>query len=319
MKIAVIDGVNQDIGLNILFPEADYYINSREIDKSKNMSKYSITPRTDVKNVNDSNYDILFIVIALYDAKPGTRFFKPNIKAILDKELDLINNNNFKKVCIFDNYDYDYDPNEILECDKIDLFFKRNYNKQKNYRNNVVPFPFIMFGEVSLIEKIVENNLNREIKKQNRIFFTGSLFHHNDEQLGYVRDRRGIYRKIKQYIYNPGRLSYNIFLYEIASSKYALDLNGVGDPNKRTIEILSQGTLMISEYNDLKWPFEEGDGFNKEVQFKDEIEFIKKINTLNSDAKLYKNCLDNQNYLFDKYFNLKWIKDYIMNNINQRN
>ena len=30
MRIAVIDGVNQDIGLNILFPEADYFINNTE-------------------------------------------------------------------------------------------------------------------------------------------------------------------------------------------------------------------------------------------------------------------------------------------------
>jgi hypothetical protein len=126
MKIAVIDGYNQDIGLNILFPSADYFIHSTEVDKSKNMNKYSIIPRTDIQNVNDKNYDILFIIIALYDAKPETRFFKQNIKQILDKELEIINNNNFKKVFIFDNYDYDYDPNEIIKCDKIDLFFKRN-------------------------------------------------------------------------------------------------------------------------------------------------------------------------------------------------
>ena len=123
MKIAVIDGCNQDIGLNILFPEADYFIHSIEVDKSKNMNKYSIIPRTDIQNVNDKNYDILFIIIALYDAKPGTRFYKQIIKQILDKELEIINNNNFKKVFIFDNYDYDYDPNEIIKCDKIDLFF----------------------------------------------------------------------------------------------------------------------------------------------------------------------------------------------------
>ena len=40
-------------------------------------------------------------------------------------------------------------------------------------------------------------------------------------------------------------------------SKYGLDLNGVGNPNKRTFEILSQNSLRIGEYNDLKWPFDE--------------------------------------------------------------
>ena len=312
MKIAIIDGVNQDIGLNILFPDADYFIYSTEVDKSKNMNKYSIIPRTDIQNVNDKNYDMLFVIIALYDAKSGTRFFKQNIKQILDKELEIINNNNFKKVFIFDNYDYDYDPNEIIKCDKIDLFFKRNYNKQKIYNENVVPFPFIMFGEVSLIEKTLEKNLNSEIEKLDRIFFTGSLFYHNDEQLNYVRDRRSIYSKIQKYIYNPGRLHYNIFLSEIRNSKYSLDLNGVGDPNKRTFEILSQGTLMISEYNDLKWPFEEGDEFNDELKFKDEKEFYKIMDNLNRNHDFYKNCLENQNKIFNKYFNVEWIRSFIL-------
>jgi hypothetical protein len=312
MKIAVIDGYNQDIGLNILFPSADYFIHSTEVDKSKNMNKYSIIPRTDIQNVNDTNYDILFIIIALYDTKPGTRFFKQNIKQILDKELEIINNNNFKKVFIFDNYDYDYDPNEIIKCDKIDLFFKRNYNKQKIYNENVVPFPFIMFGEVSLIEKTLEKKLNSEIEKMNRIFFTGTLFHHNDEQLNYVRDRRSIYNKIKDVIYNPGILPYNKFLSEIRNSKYSLDLNGVGDPNKRTFEILSQGSLMISEYNDLKWPFEEDDEFNDELKFRDEKEFYKIMDKLNKNPDFYNKCLENQNKIFNKYFNLEWIRDYIL-------
>lgn len=312
MRIAVIDGVNQDIGLNILFPQADYFIYGTEVDKSKNMNKYSIISRTDIQNVNDKNYDILFIIIALYDAKPGTRFFKQNIKQILDKELEIINNNNFEKVFIFDNYDYDYDPNEIIKCDKIDLFFKRNYNKQKIYNENVVPFPFIMFGEVSLIEKTLEKNLNSEIEKMNRIFFTGSLFQHKDEQLNYVRDRRSIYNKIKDVIYNPGILPYNKFLSEIRNSKYSLDLNGVGDPNKRTFEILSQGSLMISEHNDLKWPFEEDDEFNDELKFKDEKEFYKIMDKLNKNPDFYIKCLENQNKIFNKYFNLEWIKSCIL-------
>jgi hypothetical protein len=312
MKIAVLDGVNQDIGLNILFPEADYFICSTELDKSKNMNKHSIIPRTDIQNVNDKNYDILFIIIALYDTKSGTEFFKPNIKSILDKELEIINNNNFKKVCIFDIYDYDYDPNEIIKCDKIDLFFKRNYNKKKIYNKNVVPFPFIMFGPVSLIEKILEKNINSKIEKMNRIFFTGTLFYHIDKQLNYVRDRRTIYSKIRKDIYNPGRLSYDKFLSEIRNSKYSLDLNGVGDPNRRTFEILSQGSLMISEYNDLKWPFEEDDNFNDELKFKDEKEFYKIMEKLIKNPDFYENCLENQNKIFNKYFNVVWIKSYIL-------
>ena len=308
MRIAIIDGVNQDIGLNILFPEADYYINNTELDKSNNMKSNNIVTKYDWTQINDKNYDYLFIIIALYDAKEDTKFFKKNIYDILQREIKIINENNFKKVFIFDNYDYDYDPNEIITNEKINLFFKRNYNKTKTYKNNVVPFPFIMFGEISIIEKLTELNLMQN--KINRVFFTGTLFIHNDPQINYYRDRETIYNKIKNYIYNPGHLSYSNFLQELNKSRFSLDLNGVGEPNKRTFEILSQGSLMISEYDNLKWPFEET--FSEETIFKDEKEFIDKINRLNSDEELYKKCLDNQINIYNRYFNKKWIKEYIL-------
>jgi hypothetical protein len=308
MRIAIIDGVNQDIGLNILFPEADYYINNTELDKSNNMKSNNIVTKYDWTQINDKNYDYLFIIIELYDAKEDTKFFKRNIYEILQREIKIINENNFKKVFIFDNYDYDYDPNEIITNEKINLFFKRNYNKTKTYKNNVVPFPFIMFGEISIIEKLTELNLMQN--KINRVFFTGTLFIHNDPQINYYRDRETIYNKIKNYIYNPGHLSYSNFLQELNKSRFSLDLNGVGEPNKRTFEILSQGSLMISEYDNLKWPFEET--FSEETIFKDEKEFIDKINRLNSDEELYKKCLDNQINIYNRYFNKKWIKEYIL-------
>ena len=309
MRIAVIDGVNQDIGLNILFPEADYFINNTELDKAANMKTNNIIPHYDWSKITDKNYDCLFIVIALYDAKPGTRFFKQNIYDILKREIEIINNNNFKKVFIFDNYDYDYDPNDILCNEKITLFFKRNYNKSKIYKNNVVPFPFIMFGEVSIIEKL--DTLFYSSTKLNRIFFTGTLFIHDDPQIKYYRNRRDIYHKIHPAIFNPGSLCYNDFLNTIRYSKYSLDLNGVGDPNKRTFEILAQGSLRISEYNNLKWPFEET--FSEETIFKDDKDFLEKIKTLNNDNELYIKCITNQLNIYNKYFNKNWIKDYIMN------
>jgi hypothetical protein len=308
MKIAVIDGVNQDIGLNILFPEADYFINNTELDKSNSMRKYNINPIYNWSKINDTNYDYLFIVIALYDTKQGAKFFKQNIYDILQREIEIINNNNFKKVFIFDNYDYDYDPNEIVQNDKITMFFKRNYNKTKIYNTNVVPFPFIMFGDFSIIEKIDSPIFSND--KINRIFFTGGLFVHYDEQLNYCRNRQTIYNEIKSIIYNPGSLYYESFLKELRHSKYSLDLNGVGDPNKRTFEILSQGSLKISEYNDLKWPFDEE--FSEETIFKNGKDFFQKIHLLENDNNLYKKCIDNQINIYSKYFNKKWIKEYIL-------
>lgn len=317
MKIAIIDGVNQDIGLKILFPTADYYINNTELDKDLSHKYYNIILNDDWSKINDINYDYLFIIIALYDAKPNTKFFKQNIYDILQRELEIINNNNFKKVFIFDNYDYDYDPNTILNNDKINIFFKRNYNKSKIYNSNVVPFPFIMFGDYSLIEKCDKDKLsvNDYFKpKYNRIFFTGTLFEHNDPQYGVYRSRRDIYNKIQHFLYNPGYLNYNDFIRTLRDSKYSLDLLGVGDPNKRTIEILLSGSLLISQKNNLQWPFDES--FSDECFFENPEDFSNKINLFNSNDKIYMKCIINQYNIVNKYFNIEWIKSYILRYIN---
>jgi hypothetical protein len=308
MRIAIIDGVNQDIGLNILFPDADYFVNNIDLDKYSNMQKYNIQPLHDWSKINDKNYDYLFIIIALYDAKKDTRFFKQNIYDILQREIEIINNNNFKKVFLFDNYDYDYDPNDIIQNEKITLFFKRNYSKIKTYKDNVIPFPFIMFGNISIIEKIENTNFFAS-NKIPRIFFTGTLFEHNDPQINYYRNRNIIYDKIHNQIYNPGYLNYDVFLHQLRHSYFSLDLNGVGDPNKRTFEILSQGSLRISEYNDLKWPFEES--FSEETIFKDADDFNNKMNNFINNTELYIKCINNQISIYNKYFNKNWIKDYI--------
>ena len=39
MKIAIIDGLNQYMGLKILFPEADYFISRIEFDKTACLRK----------------------------------------------------------------------------------------------------------------------------------------------------------------------------------------------------------------------------------------------------------------------------------------
>ena len=316
MKIAIIDGVNQDIGLKILFPEADYFINNIEIDKSESYKYYNFLPKTDWSHITDKNYDILFIVIALYDAKIGTPFYKQNIKNILDKIEKIININNFKFVALFDNYDYDYDPNTIVSIPKINIFFKRNYQKNIQYNINVVPFPFIMFGDKSLIEKCHREMVTIEsyhIEKKNRIFFAGSLLNHQDAQYGVFRNRNIIYNNIKNHIYNPGHVHYDEFINILRNSKYCLDLLGVGDPNKRTIEILLSGSLLISEYNELKWPFPEE--FSKETIFKDTSDFYNKINELEKNKELYNKCLINQYNIVRKYFNKDWIKEYIIKNL----
>lgn len=320
MKIAIIDTVNQDIGLKILFPEATYYIHNSEdctiYSRMNSYYRYNFSPNTNFSDINDSNYDYLFIVIASYNILP-THYYQENIRNIYDKIMNIINNNNFKFIGWFDNYDFDYDPNDFVINSKINIFFKRNYNKNKKYKENVIPFPFIMFGEKSLIEKcdtelVCEDKYFKE--KVDRIFFTGNLFTNKDYYYDMNRDRRDIYDKIKNAVYNPGFLNYENFLNEIQNSKFSIDLLGVGDPNKRTFEILLSGSLMISQYNDLLWPFDDGDSFSNETIFKDDSDFFYKINKL-QDKELYYKCLTNQYYIVKKYFNKKWLRNYILSSI----
>jgi hypothetical protein len=314
MKIAIIDGLNQDMGLKILFPEADYFISKIEFDKTTSLQNYNIEMKTNWSIINDKNYDYLFIIIALYNAKKGTTHYSQEIFDILQKELIIINNNNFKKVFIFDNYDYDYDPNTILQNNKINLFFKRHYNKNKYYQKNVIPFPFIMYGPISMIEKIdskfpIISNEN----KLNRVFWSGSLFCHIDKDYPCIVDRRLIYSQIISYnnngIFNPGMLPYHIFLSEMNKSKFSLDLLGVGYPNKRTFEILTTNSLLIAENNDVLWPFPEQ--FSEETIFKNPTDYIEKLNKLAQNNELYIKCLANQQNIVDKYFNIIWIRNYI--------
>ena len=324
MKIAIVDTVNQDIGLKLLFPEATYYIHNSENctinSRITSYKRYNFTPKTDWSDINDTNYDYIFIIMASYNILSTTPYYQENVKNIFDKLTNIINNNNFKFVGLFDNYDFDYDPNDFINNKKIDKIFKRNYNKNKTYKENVVPFPFIMFGEKSLIEKC-DTELVNEIEyfkvKNNRAFFTGTIFSadYNYPDMDIKRDRKEFYNKIRNYIYNPGYLDYINFLNELRNSKFALDLLGVGDPNKRTFEILLSGSLMLSQFNNLLWPFDNNDSFSKETIFKDENEFYNIINELSKDNELYLKCLKNQYTIVKKYFNKEWLRDYILSRI----
>jgi hypothetical protein len=75
------------------------------------------------------------------------------------------------------------------------------------------------------------------------------------------------------------------------------------------------GSLMISQYSNLLWPFEEGDYFSKETIFKNENEFLNVIKELSINDELYLKCLTNQYYLVEKYFNKTWLKNYILSKI----
>jgi hypothetical protein len=213
------------------------------------------------------------------------------------------------KRLFFDNYYYDYDLNDYISNKNITYFLKEIIIKQKKYKNNVIPFSFIMFSPYSIIE-LLEYKRKLSLNAIKHLYFSRTLFNHFDENYNnYHRNRQDIYKKIGHCVYNSGNIPFNNYLDNMNNSKFCLDLNGVGDPNKRTFEIFTEGSLPISEYNDYKWCFDED--FCEETIFKDENDFFIKYNRLYNDDELYKKCLDRQNYIVDKYYNKDWIKSYI--------
>ena len=72
------------------------------------------------------------------------------------------------------------------------------------------------------------------------------------------------------------------------------------------------GSLMISQYSNMLWPFDNNDSFSKETIFKNENEFVNVINNLDSNTDLYLKCLENQYYIVKKYFNKVWLRNYIL-------
>ena len=325
-KIAIIDFKNQDMGLKILFPEADYFILEEEFDRRRIYNKYNITPIVHIKDVNvydyitDEKYDTVFIIAGLYGTlkkyynKEKTDHFCEKTQKNLIEVTEFINKKNFKHICFFDNYDYDYDPNIVFDSEFIKnkniIFFKRYYNKEKLYKTNVYPFPFITFGHECNIDII--NSLSFSPIKYRRIFFSGSLLIHDDKIYGLYRNRKDIFEKItnKIQIYAIWNVPNDIFMKEMKESKYSLDLLGVGDPNTRTYEILSSGSLKLGQRSNLKWPFE--DDFCEETIFDDENDLLEKITQLENDEELYKKCIVKQNEIVEKYMNAEYLKNYII-------
>jgi spore maturation protein CgeB len=219
-------------------------------------------------------------------------------------------------LAFFDNEDCDINPNKYIQHPNIH-FFKRNYDGKVHYEENVYPFPFIMFGKTSLIEKIDRQLVSKEqylSEKTNRVFYTGGLYQHIKPEFGVYVDRGYIYNQIHQHITNPGALHNDTFMEYMRTSKFSVDLLGAGNPNIRTFEILVSGSLLLQQKNDLVWIFPER--FSDECFFTDGIEFENNLQKLNNNKELYNKCLQNQYEIVHKYFNKEWLKQYILSKIN---
>jgi hypothetical protein len=325
MKLCIFDPAHNAPGLKILFPESDYYaiepcsfFTYTAINHMNNedfYKLYNFRYETNINNINSNNYETLFIILPFLDCIEGHAMTKDYGIRILKLIEYIIQINNFDKICLFDTYDYDYDPAIIYKNSKINYYFKRNFNKTKVYSPNVFPFPYMMFVTKCVLTLLLEdkNTFDTE-KRKDEIFWCGTIFTHENKEFNVFRDRNDIYNKIKDNLITYNTLDNNTFLNTLQKYKIGLDLYGVGDPNKRTFELLASDTLIFTNRINLDWGFETNDAFSEETVFTNEIDFIEKYNLL-KNREIYNKCLNNQRFLKQKYMNKEWMRNYIVSNI----
>jgi spore maturation protein CgeB len=139
----------------------------------------------------------------------------------------------------------------------------------------------------------------------------GGTYTHTDHNEGIIRDREGIYRQIQPYIVSHHQLPYHDYLNSLKKYAIAIDLIGVGDPNKRTFEILASGTLLMTNITELDWGFDTGDSFSDLCIFSNRDDFLRKKTALLENKELYHDALINQNNIIRKYFNKDNLRNYI--------
>lgn len=330
--IAIFDIFNQDIGLKLLFgPVADYYVLNEENitiqSRTKTYTKYNFCPKYDFHDICPEKYPILMIIGSTLDYKKMISTHQNIVEKIISKyETETTKTN--QNIYWFDNHDYDYDPAKYYDSPAICKFFKRNYNsiKSTTYSEKVVAYPYIMFGHESIIEKCIEipkflsNHRNLQSSKVDEVYFAGSPFQHNDISNNVVRNRHDFLLQIYPYLNLSmlGRVPYEEYLKNIIRSKFALDLLGVGEPNKRTFEILFSQALMLSEAHQMVWPFEQQLGerlYTEHTSFRTAEEFVRVLKTLRRNPALYEACLARQKEIVKKFFTVAWIRHYLMKNL----
>jgi len=321
MRIAILDPCIQAPGLKLVIPESDYYIISNNgkynLDKTPDifMNQYGFSYNENIIDIDSLSYDILIIVYCIRDFNYIDKW--DYIKVHKDAILDILSKNNFKSLVIVDNDDYNNDP--TLECPYINanIWLKRYYSSKISYNEKVKPFPFVIFGYICPLWKVL--NLEYDVPMENkldRILWGGC-------KSGKQGDKDYLARyHIIDYLANNLTIistSNDIYMNELSKSKFCLDLNGLGDPNIRTFEVLSSNSLLIQQHKYLVWPFDDGDSFSEETIFKTAEECLVKINALRTNKELYNKCLDNQMYIKRKYFTKQWLYSYIMSNILSNN
>lgn len=328
LRIAIFDPSQHATGFTILYPEADYY--SIEPSSSFNFqqrnihafrSVYGFNFLTDLAKINDTTYDIFICIYPIIDGTKESHIMYGSNRVKIIAE-DIFKSNVFKRGIIVDNHDSGYDPTLYINNGQTKcIYLKRNFRSSLAYKENVHPFPFLIFGLPTcylwfMLKRASLYKLTTKI--DNRIFWAGNLYKES-HPFNYEVDRITIYNDSKQVLHTCGGLQFEEFMNCMASHKMSVDLNGCGHPNKRTFEILVARSLIFHQKNDLVYPFENGKPFPDETCFETGKELCEKYNALLPNKELYDILLEKQNTVFDTYFTKDWIRNYIDSLIDIKN
>jgi hypothetical protein len=327
MRLCIIDPAHNVPGLTRVFPEAAYYAHepdgffnytwTQHMTNSDFERQYGFRYRTDWDTITSANYDHVFIVFTVYDAYGRKPYQHDIARAMLDRIYALIRAQTFKSVALFDTHDYPYDPN-VYPDQPVDVFFKRHYSTTRSYKPNVFPFPLSMFGRPcvmwSLLDYIARPPSSPFQKRKDAVWIGGTYRHVHEEE-GIVRDRAASHLQIHNHIVSYLSLPHEEYHRVLNTHAICVDLIGVGDPNKRTFEIFSSGSLWMSNIQDLTWGFEEGDHFSDLCIFSDGDDFLKKKTALLGNQDTYQSALQQQETLIRKYFNKDALRHYIIQRI----
>ena len=329
MRLCIIDPAHNIPGLTRLFPDADYY--AHEPDSFFNYSwtnhmsndefekQYGFRYKTDWSPITSENYDHVFIVFTVYDAYGKKPCQHEIAVAMLERIYALIRSQQFKHVALFDTHDYPYDPNQY-PGQPVNLFFKRNYSNKITYQSNVVPFPLCMFCKPCVMWTMLDYTDSPATTRQPNIMeavWIGGTYTHNHKEEGIIRDRDAIHKQIRPYITSYSSLPYNRYIDALAQYAICVDLIGVGDPNKRTFEILKSGALLMTNIDGLNWGFTDGESFSELCTFSDGQDFLKKKTLLLGNPELYRTAVAQQDLFVRKYFNKSALRHSILTAISK--
>jgi hypothetical protein len=321
-RVAILDPRVQSPGLTDLFDASlDYFVmpyndvNDNNVMPDSFFEKYSFLYREDIDSITAEDYDTLCIVyppnLMVNPADTHSEHFREACayhKEFIDS---ILSTQSFKQVLWFDNDDITDDPTVIYPSSHVTKWFKRNYCSLVTYSPKVVPFPFFMFGLTCPLWRILHMPY-RNPEKIDRVYWSGGS--HGSLEKSYAT-RESILQYMKPHIQQFFVFPADAYVKEVAKSKFSLDMNGNGDPNIRTFEILSTDSLLIQQAKYLVWGFDEGEGFSEETVYKTPEECLEKIERLRADPSLYQKCIDNQLYITRKYFGRQWLALYIQRNL----